>query len=177
VNALTNEKVGEFVGTHFVSAYKKVGTFRKDGDTKTGGNVATYFCLPDETVVHVIPGPVDADVFLREAHWAVDVYESAVLEHGEDVEAQKEYLRLAHGIRYQTANRIGGAMPRPGKGFTLAARVNAQMPKVMPRGVEPLGQAHWLLWSNPLPPLAAVYRTVWTDILNEQVTDVPVRGR
>ena len=177
MNALANEKVGEFVGTHFVSAYKKVGTFRKDGDTKTGGNVAAYFCLPDETVVHVIAGPVDADVFLREAHWAVDVYESAVLEHGDDVEGQREYLRLAHGIRYQTSNRVGVVMPRPGKGVTFAARVNALMPKSMPRGAEPLGQVHWLLWSDPLPRLAAVYRTVWTDILNEQLTDVPVRGR
>ena len=62
------------------SAYKKVGTFRKDGDTKTGGNVASYFCLPDETVIHIIPGPVDAATFLREARLGVDVAESAALE-------------------------------------------------------------------------------------------------
>jgi hypothetical protein len=158
-----------------VSAYKKVGTFRKAGTNKQGGNVATYFCLPDETVVHVVPGPVAADVFLREARWAVDVYESAVLEHPDDPDGQRDYLKLAHGIRYLTDQ--GRGVPRAGKGAPLAARVNGQMPKALPRGADALEQAHWLLWANPLPRLAAVYRTVWTDVLNETVTDEPVRGR
>jgi hypothetical protein len=175
VNALTDEKVGEFVGTHFVSAYKKVGTFQKDGDTKTGGNVATYFCLPDETVVHVIPGPVDAATFLREARWAVDVAESAALEHPDDVFEQKTYLKTAHGLRYLTDRT--GVVPRPGKGASLASRVNALMPKQLPHGEQPLAQSHWLMWSSPLPQLAQVYRIVWTEILNEPLTDLPVRER
>jgi hypothetical protein len=158
-----------------VSAYKKVGTFRKDGDTKTGGNVATYFCLPNETVVHVIPGPVDAATFLREARWAVDVVESAVLEHPDDAVAQGEYLKLAHGIRYLSER--GGNIPRAGQGAGLAARVNEQMPKALPLGANVLAQGHWLLWSRPMPPMASVYRTVWTAILNEPLTDVPVRGK
>ena len=158
-----------------MSAYKKVGTFRKDGDTKTGGNVATYFCLPDETVVHVIPGPVNAATFLREARWAVDVCESAVLEHPDDPAAQRDYLKLAHGLRH-LADR-GRQIPRAGQGTTQAARVSGLMPKSLPRGTDPVSQAHWLLWSKPLPPLADIYRTVWTDILNEQVTDAPVRAR
>lgn len=175
MNALADEKVGEFVGTHVVAAYKKVGTFRKDGDTKTGGNVATYFCLADETVVHVIPGPVDADTFLREARWAVDVAESAALEHPDDVDEQRAYLKLAHGLRYLTDRT--GVVPRSGKGASLTSRVNALMPKKEPRGEALLEQAHWLLWSNPLPRLSNVYQTVWTDILNEPLTDLPVRGR
>lgn len=175
MNALADEKVGEFVGTHFVSAYKKVGTFQKDGDTKTGGNVATYFCLADETVIHVIPGPVDAETFLREARWAVDVAESAALEHPDDPGEQKAYLKTAHGLRYLTDRT--GMVPRPGKGVSLAARVDALMPKKEPRGEQPLARAHWLLWSNPLPPLRDVYQTVWTEILNEPLTDIPVRGR
>ena len=174
MNALADEQVGEFVGTHFVSAYKKVGTFRKDGNNKNGGNIATYFCLPDETVVHVIPGPVDAATFLREARWAVDVCESAVLEHPDDPGGQREYLKLAHGLRYLAAQ--GGLAVQAGQGASLAARVNRRMPKSHPGG-DPLSQAHWLLWSNPRPPLAEVYRTVWTEILNEQVTDDPVRRR
>ena len=157
-----------------MSAYKKVGNFRKAGDNKQGGNVATYFCLPDETVVHVVPGPVAADVFLREARWAVDVYESAVLEHPDDPQGQRDYLKRAHGIRYLTDR---GQIPRAGKGASVAARVNAQMPRALPRGTDTLEQAHWLLWANPLPRLATVYQTVWTDVLNEQVTDEPVRGR
>jgi hypothetical protein len=175
VNALANEQVGNFINTNFVAAYKKVGTFRKDGDTKTGGNVATYFCRPNETVIHVIPGPADADTFLREARWAVDVNESAALDHPDDPEGQREHLRLAHGVRF-LSDRSGG-MPRSAKGASLTNQVNGLMLKARPRGGDVLEQAHWLMWSNPLPPLAGVYRTVWTDILNEQVTDVPVRGR
>jgi len=175
VNALADQKVGEFVGTHFTAAYKKVGTFRKDGDTKTGGNIATYFCLPNETVVHVIPGPVDAATFLREARWAVDVVESATLEHPDDADAQRTYIKAAHGLRF--LGDRDGAVPRAGQGAGLAARVNERMPKEWPRGSATLAQGHWLLWSNPLPPLASVYRVVWTDVLNEPLTDVPVRGR
>ena len=177
MNALANAKVGEFVGTHFVSAHKKVGTFQKNGATKTGGNVATYFCLPDESVIHVIPGPVNADAFLREAQWAVDVYESAVMEHPDDITSQKEYVKLAHAIRFLKEYRGGMPAGRAGKATSLNARVHGAMPKLKPGGVESLGRAHWLLWSNPLPQLAAVYRAVWTEILNEQVTDVPVLGR
>lgn len=176
MGALADDKVGEFVGTHFVAAYKKVGTFQKDGQNKNGGNVATYFCLPDGTVLHVIPGPVDAAVFLREARWAVDTYESAVLEHQDDRDGQKEHLKLAHGIRYLT-ERGRGPIPVAAKGVSQAKRVDASMPRVLPRGIGTLTQAHWLMWSNPLPPLFAVYRTVWADILNEQVTDTPVQGR
>lgn len=176
MNALANEKVGEYVANHFVAAHKKVGTFEKNGDTKNGGNVATYFCLPDETVIHVIPGPVDADVFLREAHWAVEVYESAIMEHAGDLDGIRNYIKLAHAIRYLKDYRDGEQMPRPGKGASAAARINARMPKSMPMA-ERLGQAHWLMWSNPLPQVGGVYRTVWTDILGERVTDVPVIGK
>jgi hypothetical protein len=177
VNALANEKVGDYVGTHFVAAYKKVGTFRKDGETKTGGNVATYFCLPDQTVIHVVPGPVDADTFLREARWAVDAYESAVLEHKDDVEGQRAHLKLAHAVRYLKGTKGDAAAMRAGQGSAAANRLNTMMPKAMPRGGATLARAHWLLWSDPMPQLAWVYRTVWTDILNEQVTDLPVLGR
>jgi len=175
VNALASEKVGDFVGTHFVAAYKKVGTFQKDGNAKNGGNVATYFCLPDQTVVHVIPGPVDADAFLREARWAVDAYESAVLEYGDDVEGRKAHLKLAHAVRYLRTTKGDVAALRAAQN-SGSARVNKLMPKSMPRGGDALARAHWLLWSDPLPQLTWVYRTVWTDILDEQVTDLPVLG-
>ena len=174
---MTNEQVGEYVGTHFVAAHKKVGTFQKNGANKNGGNVATYFCRPDGTVVHAVPGPVNADVFLREARWAVDVHESAVLDHGDDREAQREHVRTAHATRYLAGRRGGEALARGTKGTVPAARLDGLMPREMPRGGPTLPRAHWLLWSDPLPRLAVVYRTVWTDILNEQVTDVPVRVR
>jgi len=176
VNALANEQVGEFINTHFVSGYKKVGTFQKDGQTKNGGNVATYFCLPDETVIHVIPGPVDADVFLREAHWAVDVYESAMMEYRDDLDKQKEYVKRAHAVRYLKGTADMQAAGTK-KATAFAARLNGLMPKSRPQNHDLLDQAHWLLWSNPMPMLASVYRMVWTDILNETVTDQPVIGR
>jgi hypothetical protein len=175
VNALANEKVGEYVSSHFVAAHKKVGTFQKDGENKNGGNVATYFCLPDETVIHVIPGPVDAETFLREAHWAVDVYESAMMEHSDEPDGVKSYIKLAHAIRYQTDS--GRGVPRQTKGTAAANRINVQMPRSFPRGTGALAQAHWLLWSKPMAQLGEIYRAVWTEILGEQVTDVPVIGK
>lgn len=157
-----------------MAAYQKVGTFRKQGAAKQGGNVAAYFCRTDGTVLHAVPGPVDAAAFLRAARWAVDVDGAAALEHPDDADSQRVYLKVAHGLRYLAAR---GAAPRSAQGLPPAAKVNGLMPKALPRGGDPVAQAHWLLWSEPLPQLNAVYRTVWTDILNEEVTDAPVRGR
>jgi hypothetical protein len=172
--ALADETVGEYVGTHFVAAYQKVGTFRKAGDAKQGGNVAAYFCRTDGTVLHAVPGPVDAAAFLRAARWAVDVDGAATLEHPDDADSQRVYLKVVHGLRY-LADR--GSAPRATDGLPPAAKVNGLMPKSLPRGADRVAQAHWLLWSDPLPQLNAVYRTVWTNVLNEEVTDAPVRGR
>jgi hypothetical protein len=171
VNALANDKVGEFVNTHFVSAYKKVGTFEKAGNAKNGGNVATYFCLPDETVIHVIPGPVNAATFLREARWAMDLHESALLEYPADAKERRDYVREAHMVRYLDEYGKGGGN-RAGTLRTLRSR----MPKALPPG-KVLAQAHWLMWSEPMPKLAAVYGAVWTDILKEELTDRPVVER
>ena len=62
MNALADEKVGDYLNRHFASAAQKVGTFRIVGDLKLGGNVASYFCRvvgDDLHVVHCVPGPVD----------------------------------------------------------------------------------------------------------------------
>ncbi|HKB01044.1 MAG TPA: hypothetical protein VKD90_02445 [Gemmataceae bacterium] len=176
MNALANEQVGEYVAAQFVAAYQKVGTFQKNGNTKNGGNVASYFCRPDGTVLHVVPGPVDGDTFLREARWAVDVDQATALEAGDDVFAQKLHLRRAHAVRYFAEHRGRAGATKPLRSL-VPDDVDARMPKALPNGVGPLGQAHWLLWSDPLPKLAAVYKTVWRDILKERVTDEPVRGR
>jgi len=192
VNALADEKVGEFVNEQFVAAHQKVGTFRKAGANKQGGNVATYFCLPDQTVLHVIPGPVDANVFLREARWAVSTYESAVMEVGNNTDALKDYLRTAHAQRYLTEHQPDRARLKGGRAAAVSrrevatrqaraaavaeppAQLNDRMPRLMPEGVAVLGQGHWLMWSEPLPRIGNVYKTVWTDILREPLTDLPV---
>ena len=51
---------------HFVAAWKKVGTFSIDstpngGPTKSGGNVAAYFCTPDLEVLNAVAGPVSTE--------------------------------------------------------------------------------------------------------------------
>ena len=50
---------------NFESTYQKVGTFRIVGGNKQGGNVASYFCLSDGTVVHAVAGPLDARRYLQ----------------------------------------------------------------------------------------------------------------
>ncbi|HJZ92745.1 MAG TPA: hypothetical protein VKE40_17865 [Gemmataceae bacterium] len=195
MNALANDQVGDFVNQHFVASYKKVGTFQKAGTAKQGGNVATYICLPDETVLHVIPGPVNADAFLREARWAVDVYESAVMESNGSRQALRNYIRTAHALRYETEHMRPGQFDRPGRSGRSAdvsakevrsrqvrammapqsaVELNDRMPRSQPNGVSLLGQGHWLMWSDPLPKLGTVYKTVWTQILREPLTDIPV---
>ena len=57
---MTSEEVGDYVGKNFVASYQKVGTFRIVNGQKQGGNVASYFCLPDGTVLHAVAGPLDA---------------------------------------------------------------------------------------------------------------------
>jgi len=48
-------------------SHQKVGTFQKIGQQKVGGNVACYFCKPDCSVIHAIPGPVDEATFSTES--------------------------------------------------------------------------------------------------------------
>ena len=56
MNALARPEVGDYLNRHFVSTYVKVGTFALVNGQKQGGNVATYFCLPDGSVLHAIAG-------------------------------------------------------------------------------------------------------------------------
>ena len=77
MNALADEKVGDYLNTYFVSSYQKVGTFRVVQGEKQGGNVASYFCAPNGQVLHVVTGPVSAEVLLREARWAVEMHKLA----------------------------------------------------------------------------------------------------
>jgi len=80
VNALSSEEVGSYLNRYFVSSYQKVGTFQVVNGEKTGGNVASYFCLPDGSVLHVVAGPVDDATLLREARWVVETRKLAMTE-------------------------------------------------------------------------------------------------
>ena len=58
-----------------MSTHQQVGDFKavKVGGQvqKNGGNVASYFCTPDGSVIHSVAGPVSGDRLLAEAQWAV----------------------------------------------------------------------------------------------------------
>jgi hypothetical protein len=96
VNALANEEVGKYLEKYFVSSFQRVGTFRIVGKAKQGGNVATYFCAPDGRVLHVIAGPVNAAVMLREAKWVVEAAQKGIETSKGDGAAFKAYMRKAH---------------------------------------------------------------------------------
>jgi hypothetical protein len=99
VNALADPKVGEYLNEHFVSAFQKVGTFQILGKQKQGGNVASYFCAQDGRVLHVIPGPVNAETLLAEAKWVVETAEKAIEAHEKKNSSIKSYFRTAHAER------------------------------------------------------------------------------
>lgn len=99
VSALADPRVGEFVNRHFVSSFQKVGTFRIVGRQKQGGNVATYFCAFDGRVLHVIPGPVDANTFLAEARWVVESVRQGLAENKKTGKLFKVLFREYHAER------------------------------------------------------------------------------
>jgi hypothetical protein len=99
VNALAKEEVGKFFKTQFIASYQKVGTFRVDGDQKQGGNVASYFCTADGEVIHIVAGPVSAEILLREARWAVETWKLAQLTTREMSPQLRAFMHNAHGAR------------------------------------------------------------------------------
>ncbi|MCS7017043.1 MAG: hypothetical protein NZM42_13135 [Gemmatales bacterium] len=99
MSALADRRVGEFVNQYFVSSFQKVATFRIVGGQKQGGNVATYFCAPDGRVLHVIPGPVNAETFLSEAQWVVNSVQRGLKENQKTATPFKILFREYHAER------------------------------------------------------------------------------
>jgi hypothetical protein len=96
VSALSDKKVGEYLGQHFVCAFQRVGTFKIVGKQKQGGNVASYFCAPDGRVLHAIAGPVDGPTFLRESQWIIQTAKKAIKDADGDGGKFKIAMRTAH---------------------------------------------------------------------------------
>jgi len=159
VNALANDEVGKYVSEHFVSTFQKVATFRIAGGQKQGGNVASYFCTPDNRVLHVIAGPVDATTMLREARWVVEVAKLAELDGAGDPAGLAEFVRRAHADRLRREHRFDVASPDacPGR-----------------RALNNQGRVHLLLAAAPLVKVEQVYELVFEKILGEQVSTGPV---
>ena len=164
MNALAKKKVGEYLNDHFVSSHQKVGTFEKIGNEKVGGNVASYFCRPDGTVLHAIAGPVDQATFLAEARFAVELHNAASFQAFavKTLDSPREQAIYTAAVKKGFADRLGpGNLKRKGPipNGTLQERVNT------------------LLYQAPLPPLELLYPNVWENVLNEKLSAAPISVR
>lgn len=180
MNALASEQVADYLKDRFVATYMKVGTFQivttKSGERKVGGNVASYFCLPDGTVVHAVPGPANETTFLAEARWAWETRKSALTHSTDLVTGDVDRSRLgsemtkAHRERYLAATY-------PGTRVKTKSVQHLVMPSQLPRQLTQHGQVHWLLASRPLERIDQIYPIVWEQILGEQLSGLPVAMR
>ena len=170
MNALAKEKVGEYMNDHFVSSHQKVGTFQKIGDQKVGGDVASYFCKPDGTVLHAIPGKVDEATFLAEARFAVELHNSALFQAtagpNKHLTLPQQQVVYAKAVKKGFADRVGSSVPlmegyirRAGKALNQQTQVNL------------------LLYQTPLPRLEVLYPYVWEKILREKLSAAPISVR
>lgn len=156
----------------FVNSFQKVATFRKNGDNKQGGNVASYFCTPKGQVVHAIAGPVDAATFLREARWTVELWKLAQLDGSAKASRLSAFMRKAHLDRLRQdylgthAQKMPGlavqALIAPGRGNQLIQNLDNQ------------GKILLLLGNYPLPRVQQIYSLVFERVLNERLATVPV---
>lgn len=171
VNALADARVADYLNEHFVCTYLKVGTFLIVGGQKVGGNVASYYCLGDGSVVHAVAGKVSADTLLNESRWATEIRKSAIMNATNlisgniDMKKFSDKIQRAHAERY---HKDGGGWSH-GK--------YSPVPMQFPHHRGKQAQAHWLLARNPLGQLDTIYPVVWTRILNEQLSDAPVATR
>jgi hypothetical protein len=159
VNALAKDEVGKYLNDHFVSSFQKIATFRIADGQKQGGNVASYFCTPDNRVLHIIAGPVDAATMLRESRWVVEAHKLAVLESASDPTRFTELMRQAHADRLRREH-----------GFEVGApdRRKAR------RALNNQGRVHLLLAAAPQVKVEQVYKLIFEKVLGEQVSTSPV---
>ncbi len=164
---------------NFESTYQKVGTFRVVNGVKIGGNVATYFCLSDGTVIHAVAGPLGAKQFLQEARWAVDLRKLAAGEAGGDVAKYRAAIRKGHLERLASESSLtlpANTLPRITSGQPPTP-TNNQLHTNAGRRLGTQGQVHALLAYYPLPKLSQTYTIVFEDILKEKVSTLPVNTK
>jgi hypothetical protein len=172
---LTNEEVGKYFKENFVSSYQKVGTFRIVNNQKQGGNVASYFTLPDGSVLHVVAGPVDAATLLREARWVTDTRKLAIAEAKGDGAKYKAFFAKAHADRLLHEHGMVKDARQPTRRVPLASFAKADLMKLgMGRGGDRQAQVHLLLSHYPLSKTDDIYRIVFEQILGERVSTLPV---
>lgn len=176
MNALANDKVTALFNENFVCAYRKVGTFQIINGQKVGGNVASYFCLPDGSVLHALPGRTNAAELIGEARWALEMRKSALalstnqVNGTVDMAAYQEHVRAAHEERFLSESN-------PWMFHRGVPPAGSRLPAALPRNVPLPAQASWVLANAPLAKIDAVYPTVWTTILNERLSALPIAKR
>ena len=181
---MSDDAVGNYVNLHFFNSYQKVGTFKIVNGQKQGGNVATYFCLADGTVLNAIAGPVTAKQFLQEARWVVETRKSAQTEMKGTAAKIGAYFARAHAERFVEENPNAGG--NRGKSSAARARGNSNAQQNNPYGMLPAqwpmdlpvqAQVQWLLASRPSTKVADIYKIVYQDILGERISNLPVLER
>jgi hypothetical protein len=164
------------VADNFEATYQKVGTFRVVDGVKQGGNVASYFCLSDGTVVHAVAGPLNAAQYLQELRWAVDLRKLAASESGGDIAKYRSVIRKGHMERLASEFRVklqSNTLPV----ITLGAPpvpTNHPLQVAVRRGLGNQGQVHTLLAHYPMPKIQQLYTIVFEDVLKEKVSTLPV---
>ena len=175
---MSDDAVGAYINEHFLSSYQKVGTFIIANGQKQGGNVATYFCLADGTVLNAVAGPLDAREFLREARWVVETRKAAITETREDAIKYAAYFRKAHAERFfeEYASKQGGVYDVK----SWEARSQRQVTKLYPQrpaNMPAQTQVQWLLAAKSSPKVSDIYKIVYQDILGERISNLPVIER
>ena len=176
MNALAKEKVGNYLNTHFVSAFQKVATFQIAANKqKQGGNVASYFCMPDGSVLHAIAGPVNEDTFLREVRWVNETYNMATLENHKTTHQLRLFFRKAHYDRlaqngHWLSKNVLSAVPTTMITSTYLKKVLESHGLSMSHQ----DKVHLILVAAPLAKVDQVYHTVFERILNEKISTKPV---
>jgi hypothetical protein len=196
---LSDKKVGDFIGQHFISGFQQVGDFEAlqiAGQLqKNGGNVVGYFCTVRGEVIHAVVGAVAADKLLAEARWAVDTYHTAK-------KATRSQDRQLGRVQDAHLSALG-IEPRQFHATVQRALPSAyrQLPYELQRvqserrqGYESLAtppviqarrqavrslqryqnQVHEILAAWPMADLGIVYRLIFDEVANQRV--VSLRG-
>jgi hypothetical protein len=170
---LANWDVGDYLNSHFVSSYQKVGTFRVTNGQKQGGNVASYFCQPDGQVLHVLAGPVNAVTMLNEARWVVETWKLAVLEKHEEPAQLSAFFAKAHADRLRQEHGVFASQYHPLPNLA-SGDLTALLNESSKRKLNRQGQIHLLLTNECPIKIEQIYQLVFEKILGEAVSTNPV---
>ena len=125
-------------------------------------------------MLHAIAGPVDAETFLREAHWANDTYLMALIGNPSAEQVQR-FMRKAHIERLERDHGV----PLPAHRLPSPAAINAKTLDVLLAQNHKLalnneGKVHLMLAVGAMPRLEHVYAPLFERVLNEKISTNPV---